>query len=563
MPAVTRAIVLWCPDWPVIAALQAGDLPQDTPLALLDRNLVFACSAAARAEGVTRGLRIREAQARCTQLQVLPYDPVLDARAFDPVLAAIEEITPGVQPIRPGTCVLRARGPARYYGGEEQAAAELLRCLEGLGIPDARIGIADGPFAAEQAARTTGAERIRVIPPGDSPAFLSPLPIAQLGQDELTPLFRRLGIHTLGHLAALGATDVRERFGERGAWCHTIASGLDSTAVVPRTPPKQLERAIEFEPPLDRVDQVTFAFRGTAEAFIGGLTKAGLVCTALRIEVTDESGRVSERSWLHPRLFSAADVVDRVRWQLQGSGSIESGLGSPIARVLVEPEAVDDIGHHEEGLWGGGADERIHHGLSRVQSILGHDAVLTATIGGGRGLAERQVLVPWGDRADANLWHNIVVHRTEGPPGSAYRSALRQAQNPEGRGATIWVETDGTVYWAVGEWATPKHVRLGGNRNDNHYIDNRDTFRLTPNNNSIGVEFTGNYPNVRKPVTEAQIEAWRILVRVLQARYGIPTDRIFAHNWIDYKDRRYCEGCALAAIARAQGAQIALQGPSN
>ncbi|MGJ4843678.1 DNA polymerase Y family protein [Leifsonia sp. Le1] len=399
MPAVTRAIVLWCPDWPVIAALQAGDLPQDTPLALLDRNLVFACSAAARAEGVTRGLRIREAQARCTQLQVLPYDPVLDARAFDPVLAAIEEITPGVQPIRPGTCVLRARGPARYYGGEEQAAAELLRCLEGLGIPDARIGIADGPFAAEQAARTTGAERIRVIPPGDSPAFLSPLPIAQLGQDELTPLFRRLGIHTLGHLAALGATDVRERFGERGAWCHTIASGLDSTAVVPRTPPKQLERAIEFEPPLDRVDQVTFAFRGTAEAFIGGLTKAGLVCTALRIEVTDESGRVSERSWLHPRLFSAADVVDRVRWQLQGSGSIESGLGSPIARVLVEPEAVDDIGHHEEGLWGGGADERIHHGLSRVQSILGHDAVLTATIGGGRGLAERQVLVPWGDRA--------------------------------------------------------------------------------------------------------------------------------------------------------------------
>lgn len=172
-------------------------------------------------------------------------------------------------------------------------------------------------------------------------------------------------------------------------------------------------------------------------------------------------------------------------------------------------------------------------------------------------------LVPWGDRADANIWHNIVVHRTEGPPGSAYRNALRQARNPEGRGATIWVETDGTVYWAVGEWATPKHVRLGGNRNDNRYIDNRDTFHLTPNNNSIGVEFTGNYPNVRKPVTGAQIEAWRVLVRVLQARYGIPTNRIFAHNWVDYKDRRYCEGCALAAIARAQGAQIALQGPPN
>ena len=398
MAAVTRAMVLWCPDWPVVAALQSLDRPPDTPLALVDRNLVFACSASARADGVARGLRIREAQSRCTHLEVAPYDPVHDARAFEPVLAAIEEIAPGVQLARPGTCVLRARGPARYYGGEEKAAAELLRCLEGLGIPDARVGIADGPFAAEQAARGTGAERIRVVPAGASPAFLAPLPIGQLGQAELTPLFRRLGIRTLGDLAALDATDVRERFGERGARCHAIASGLDGAPVVPRTPPRQLDRVIEFEPPLDRVDQVTFAFRATAEAFVGGLTKAGLVCTSLRIEVTDESGRTSERTWLHPRLFTAADVVDRVRWQLQGTGAIDSGLGSPIARVAVAPEAVDDIGHHEDGLWGGGADERIHHGLSRVQSMLGHDAVLTATIGGGRVLAERQVLVPWGDR---------------------------------------------------------------------------------------------------------------------------------------------------------------------
>ncbi|WP_431277084.1 DNA polymerase Y family protein [Leifsonia poae] len=362
--------------------------------------------------GVKRGLRIREAQARCTTLLVFPYDPVQDARTFEPVLAAIEEITPGVQLVRPGTCVLRARGPARYYGGEERAAAELLRCLEGLGVPDARIGIADGPFAAEQAARSTGADRVRIISPGDSPAFLAPLPVAMLGRDELTPLFRRLGIHRLGDLAALDRTDVRERFGELGAHCHTLASGLDGAAVVPRTPPKQLDRVIEFEPPLDRVDQVTFAFRATAETFIAGLTKAGLVCTSLRIEVTDERGRMSERTWLHPRLFSAPDVVDRVRWQLQGSGAIDSGLGSPIMRVLVAPEAVDDIGHHEDGLWGGGADERIHHGLSRVQSMLGHDAVLTATIGGGRALSERQVLVPWGDRA-------VGVAKAEQPwPGS-------------------------------------------------------------------------------------------------------------------------------------------------
>ena len=40
----------------------------------------------------------------------------------------------------------------------------------------------------------------------------------------------------------------------------------------------------------------------------------------------------------------------------------------------------------------------MHHALSRVQAMLGHRGVVTPVIGGGRWLAERQVLVPWGDR---------------------------------------------------------------------------------------------------------------------------------------------------------------------
>jgi hypothetical protein len=41
-----------------------------------------------------------------------------------------------------------------------------------------------------------------------------------------------------------------------------------------------------------------------------------------------------------------------------------------------------------------------------------------------------------------------------------------------------------------------------------------------------------------------------VLVRFLQERYGIPPENIYAHNWIDFKDSRYCEGCELATLAR-------------
>ena len=161
-------------------------------------------------------------------------------------------------------------------------------------------------------------------------------------------------------------------------------------------------------------------------------------------------------------------------------------------------------------------------------------------------------LAPWGEGAKAHPWRNIIVHQTEGPVGSARGGAEAQAKNPTRRGVTVWVETDGTVYWSVAENLVPTHGD-GGNRNDNKYIDNGATFHQVVGANSIGVEFAGNYPDVTHGATEAQIAAWKILVKVLRARYGIAAERIYAHNWIDYKDARYCEGCELATLARQWG----------
>src|SRR5262245_38233828 len=157
-----------------------------------------------------------------------------------------------------------------------------------------------------------------------------------------------------------------------------------------------------------------------------------------------------------------------------------------------------------------------------------------------------------GNPADANKWKHIIAHQAEGPAGSARALATEQAKNPTKRGVTLWVETDGPVYWATAETAIPTHGD-GANRNDNKYIDNAKTYRQVLKDNSIGVEFIGNYPDVRKPATPGQMAAWLVLVRFLQERYAIPADHIYAHNWIDYKDARYCEGCELATAARQLG----------
>src|SRR5688500_16050700 len=150
-------MVVWCPDWPVTAAGVEG---ATTPAAVFHANRVVACSAAARAEGVQRGIRRREAQGRCPELVVLDHDPSRDARTFEPVVAALDELCPRIEILRPGRCALASRGPARYFGGEAALVDKVASTLAPVPVVSlmpggARIGIADGPFAAMLAARTS------------------------------------------------------------------------------------------------------------------------------------------------------------------------------------------------------------------------------------------------------------------------------------------------------------------------------------------------------------------------------------------------------------------------
>ncbi|MGC5018128.1 DNA polymerase Y family protein [Micromonospora sp. DT47] len=400
--APVRTLLLWCPDWPVIAAEIVDGVPATGPVAVLHANRVVACSERARADGVRRGLRRREAQGRCPQLTVVDHDPGRDARAFEPVVAAVEEVAAGVEVVRPGACALAARGPSRYLGGEEAAAERIVEQVAQACAVESQVGIADGVFAAGLAARDG-----RVVPPGGTPEFLAGLPVEALGRPALTDLLRRLGVRTLGDFAALPAGDVLARFGFDGALAHRLAAGRDHRPLAVRQPPVDLAVTADHDEPLDRVDAAAFAARALAEQLHDRLAAHGLACTRLGIEAVTAHGQELHRVWRHDGLLTAAAIADRVRWQLDGwlSGSTGRAGARParptagIVRLRLVPDGVLARSGLQPGLWGeiGEERERAHRALSRVQGILGPEAVVTAVLGGGRSPADQTHLVPWGD----------------------------------------------------------------------------------------------------------------------------------------------------------------------
>ena len=468
VPAVgpVRIMTIWCPDWPVVAARRVGETGEER-VAVLRANRVVAASATARSEGVVRAMRRREAQARCPDIVLITDDPGRDARAFEPVAAAIDAFTPRNEIMRPGLCQFPTRGPSRYFGGDGALAAKLVDALRGLGI-EARVGVADGPFAAALAGRSS----TPLVPQGESTAFLAPYSIDALVAVEggravvraarstrrasagspgsagsrasagspgsagdadalalidLVDLLKRLGIGTLGALAALPLRDVSARFGPLGERVWRLAAGLDERPVSPRRPPPDVVVSTELDPPVDRVDTAAFIAKALAEELADRLARHGLACTRISIEAETERGDRLVRLWRHERAgatggLTAAGLADRVRWQLDGwlqalqkagDDRSEACFGGITVLRLVPDEVVAETGR-QLGLWGGAgaADERAARAFARVQGLVGPDAVCTVHETGGRRPTDLVQLVPWGD-------HREVASSSNQPwPGS-------------------------------------------------------------------------------------------------------------------------------------------------
>lgn len=402
----SRVLAIWCMDWPAVAVVAAAGLSATAPVAVTLANRVIACSPAARAAGVRRGLRRREAAARCPQLHVAAADADRDARLFEAVVAAVDDLVPRAEVLRPGLLVLPVRGAARYFGSEQQAAERLIDAVAAAGV-ECQVGIADQLSTAVFAARAG-----RVVEPGGDARFLSALSIRQLatepslsgpGREDLADLLWRMGIRTIGRFAALSRTDVASRFGADGVTAHRFARGEPERGPSGREPPAELEAVLDCDPPIDRVDAAAFAGRSLAGTLHRALMAAGVGCTRLAIHAVTANGEELQRVWRCAEPLTEDATADRVRWQLDGWLSDRTIRRRPTAPVtLLRLQAVEVVSAEalQLPLWGGLGEEdrlRARRALVRVQGLLGPEAVRVPVLSGGRGPAERITLTPLGE----------------------------------------------------------------------------------------------------------------------------------------------------------------------
>ena len=227
-------------------------------------QVVGEVSAAAEAFGVVRGMRLGEAMSRCPALRLIPPDPEGVRSLWNGVLDRLERIGAEVESDQAGAAYFESAGLHGLHGGA--LAGVLAEARRALG-PGARFGAAPSRFAAHAAAlqaRPRRGRRAQVVEESAVLDFLAPLPVGllrtRLELQALPEVLERLGIRTLGEVAALPSRAVAERFGHPGLLAHDLARGAD-LPLVPRRPPEpvferldlpdaasgqQLERALEL-----------------------------------------------------------------------------------------------------------------------------------------------------------------------------------------------------------------------------------------------------------------------------------------------------------------------------
>jgi protein ImuB len=406
--SVPRLGVLWCPHWPVVVVgAQAAE-----PVVVLHANRVVAHSVAAGAEGIAVGQRRRDAQARCPLVRIEQHDPAREARAFEAVVRAVGGMVPRIEVAEPGTLAFLSRGPSRYFGGDTEMAAGVIRAATAA-VADAGLslgsvgalglGVADGRFAAAIAARRSARAAAPVVIDGGAAAtaaFLAPLPVRLLSvvagvPTDFVHLVDRLGLHRLGELAALPATQVGARFGPLGQFAHRIAAGGDDRLPGTQDPPAGLQVQRVFDQPVHHSDALVFVARQMAEELVGVLAADGRVCTRLVVTAETEHSEQSERVWSRSSGLSAAAMVERVRWQLDAWAQ-QDVLTAGVALLRLDPVEVRSDDGVQLGLWGGRtqADEWAVRAVARLVAVAGEQQVLVPAVQGGRQPHEAYAWVP-------------------------------------------------------------------------------------------------------------------------------------------------------------------------
>lgn len=362
--------------WQRAAARRGDAWPEDAPFALCIEAahgpVVHAVNRAAAQAGVSVGAAVVDMRALCPALRVEHADRQAETALRDRLVHWVRRWAPWSAPDGPSGLVLDTTGSDHLWGGETAMLSDIEAQLSHLGL-DARLAMAPTWGAAWALARF-GPVRACCAEAALETA-LAPLPVAALRlEPDTVLLLRRLGLKTVGALAAVPRLSLARRFARAAAASNPLlrldqALGRMAEPVGGPGDPVAFRALLRLAEP---VQDPTAFLPGLCRDLCAQLAAAGQGCRRLALRVFRSDGTVG--SVTAATAAPSRDAAHLGQLLAERIARIDPGYGFDL--IALQAEAVEPLAARQSGL--DGRDEpdlALSRLIDRLTARFGAQAV--------------------------------------------------------------------------------------------------------------------------------------------------------------------------------------------
>jgi nucleotidyltransferase/DNA polymerase involved in DNA repair len=283
------------------------------------RGVVSTASYEARRFGVGSAMPISQAYRLCPHGVYVPVDMDKYVAVSGQVMEILRRYTDCVEPLSIDEAFLDVTGSLRAFGTGETIAQKLKQAIQRETALTASVGVAPSKLLAKVASDIRKPDGLVVVEPGAEAAFLAPLPIRRLWGvgPKMEERLARLGVRTIGDLAALEPKSLERRLGTHGHDLLSLARGIDDRDVV-----ADAERAKslgqEHTYGVDTADRGVLrrTLLGLCDSVARRLRSHGLRGRTVTLKYRDETFRTLTRAETLAQPTDSGAALFRVTWRL-------------------------------------------------------------------------------------------------------------------------------------------------------------------------------------------------------------------------------------------------------
>ena len=348
-------------------------------------GIILAKNEKAKAYGIQTAETIWQAKQKCPNLVcVLPHRGAY-SEISKRVNAIYLDYTDLVDPFGIDESFLDVTGSMRLFGKSPKELADTIRerVKREIGITIS-VGVSFCRVFAKLGSDYKKPDATTVIDRENYRAVAYPLPVSALlfAGKRTTEALAKMGILTIGDLAAADRATLTRRLGEAGDTLWRYASGLDDEPVrsyYDRPAPKSVGNGMTFRRDIAGVDEIRAGVQALSDSVAARLRDADRKCTVIQVQIKDPNFHTVQRqttlrraTWLQQELSEHAMELIRAA----------VGFGASIRALTITAAGLVDSGESEEQLdifstpeKSNGKQESVEKTMADIRGKHGHASI--------------------------------------------------------------------------------------------------------------------------------------------------------------------------------------------